>query len=119
MSDIISDGGMDPRTAYEEERRQIKWDSPPPSTTPERYIDASYATKPNGKRGRQPTYHAKIGTHGSTTIIIKRARSFIPGQRVQYAELHALRGASLSCTPQWQGGVVRRVDRDMLFIDRM
>ncbi len=72
---------------------------------------------PIGRRGRQPTYQAKVGTHSSTVVIVKRAREFVVGQRIEFAETHLLRGCSVGVAPRWIKGRVWRIEDNRLFID--
>jgi len=79
--------------------------------------DSMVKVTPVGRRGRQPTYQAKIGTMGSTTIIVKRAREFEVGQRLEFAEVMDLRGCSVGVTPRWRSGIVWLIEDDRLFIN--
>ena len=72
---------------------------------------------PIGRWGRRPTYSAKVGTRGSTVVLVKRVRSFFVGQRIEYCETSDLCGMSVACTPTWRKGIVYRIDGNRLFIE--
>lgn len=75
------------------------------------------AVTPIGRRGRQPTYQAKVGTMGSSVVVIKRARKFKVGQRIEFAETHDLNGCSVSMAPKWRTGTIWLIEDDRLFIN--
>lgn len=68
--------------------------------------------------GRRPTYSAKVGTRGSTVVIVKRVRKFFVGQSIEFCELSSLRGMSKGCTPPWKRGTVYKIDDNRLFIEQ-
>jgi hypothetical protein len=72
-----------------------------------------------GRRGRQPTFQAKIGTMPSAIIIVKRVRDFEVGQRIEYADTYELRGMSVGMAPRWHRGTVWKIECDRLYIDRI
>jgi hypothetical protein len=72
---------------------------------------------PTGQKwGRQPTWYAKVGTLSGTTVIIKRARTFEVGQRIEFADLCDLRGTSRNMAPRWRTGYIWKIDDHRLFI---
>lgn len=72
---------------------------------------------PVGRRGQQPTYQAKIGTMSGSIIIVKRARKFKVGQRIEFADTLDLRGCSVSVAPKWRTGTIWLIEDDRLFIN--
>lgn len=66
--------------------------------------------------GRFPLYSAKIGTGPSNCIIVKRARRFFVGQRIEYSTLNDLQGRSTGCTPTWTSGVIWKIEGDRLYV---
>lgn len=73
--------------------------------------------QPAGRWGRRPTYAAKVGTFGSTVIVVKRARRFKVNQRIEFAELTDLDGMSVGCTPKWRHGLIWKIEGDRLFVN--
>jgi len=71
-----------------------------------------------GRWGRQPLYAAKVGTFGSTVIMVKRARKFYVGQRIQYCATRDTEGMATSCTPPWRGGIITEVNGERLHVTK-
>lgn len=69
-----------------------------------------------GRYGKRPTFQAKIGTMSSAEIIVKRARIFREGQRIEFANTKDLRGMSVSATPPWRSGSIWKIEDNRLFI---
>jgi hypothetical protein len=74
--------------------------------------------EPIGRWGRYPTFQAKVGTLGSTCVLIRRQRAFSEGDVIRYCEEHHLKGMGKSCTPIWQPGRIWKIEGDCLFISR-
>ena len=68
-------------------------------------------------RGKRPLYAAKIGTHGSTLILVKRARRFQIGQRIQFAELSDVSGMAVGMAPRWRHGIIWKIEQEWLFVN--
>lgn len=73
---------------------------------------------PVGRWGKFPTYDAKVGTFSGCRILIKRARKFTIGQRIEYAEEQNLRGMSTGCTPTWQPGKIWDIQDNRIFVNK-
>lgn len=69
--------------------------------------------------GRKQLYQAKVGTLGSTLVMVRRVRKFHVGQSIRFAELKDVDGMCVGCTPSWRGGVIHRIDDNRLYIERM
>lgn len=71
-----------------------------------------------GQWGRFPTYCAKIGTLGSSCVLIKRVRQFHEGQHIYYCDEPDLHGMSTGCTPTWHRGCIWKIEDNRLFINK-
>ena len=67
--------------------------------------------------GRYALYDAKIGSHPSAVILVKRTRRFRVGQRIYFANIDDCRGMSKSCTPAWKSAMVWKIEDDRLFLE--
>ena len=67
--------------------------------------------------GRFPTYLAKVGTMGSTCIVVKRTRRFHVGQSIQFAETSDLTGMCKGMPPRWRYGDIWKIEDDRLFVN--
>lgn len=74
---------------------------------------------PAGRRGRMPTFYAKVGTMSGSVIVVKRTRDFEVGQKIQFAEIRDLEGCSVGMAPRWRGGEIWKIDDNRLFITLM
>lgn len=74
---------------------------------------------PAGRRGRMPTFYAKVGTLSGSVILVKRVRDFEVGQKIQYVELEECRGMSVGLVPRWHGGEIWKIEDNRLFINRI
>lgn len=70
------------------------------------------------KLGRFQLFLAKIGSHPGTLVAVKRTRDFKVGQKIEYADTDNLKARSTSMAPQWQPGIIWKIDGDRLFINR-
>jgi len=71
-----------------------------------------------GRRGRHPTFQAKIGTMPGTIIIIKRVRNFEVGQHIEFADICDLLGMSVGMAPRWQRGVIWLIEGNRLYVNK-
>ena len=67
--------------------------------------------------GKKPMYVAKVGTGPTTIILIKRARKFSVGQRIEFCLEDDVRGMSVGTTPHWRHGRIWDVKGGYLFIE--
>jgi hypothetical protein len=72
--------------------------------------------EPHGMFGRFVEYSAKIGSHSSTVVAVKRTRKFYVGQQILFAELNSR--SSKSIAPKWESGMIHKLDDNRLFISR-
>jgi hypothetical protein len=75
--------------------------------------------EPIGYWGRRPEYLAKVGTFSGCIVLIKRARKFLEGQRIQFCDTKDLRGMSQSCTPKWESGKIWKIEDGRMFISKL
>lgn len=73
--------------------------------------------EPVGHWGRRPYYSAKVGTGPGTLILVKRARKFSVGQRIDFCDTSVVRGMSTGCTPKWDGGKIWKIEHNRLFVE--
>jgi hypothetical protein len=81
-------------------------------------VSETITIEPIGRWGKYPVFAAKIGSLGSSCVLVKRKRSFAEGDAIEYCNERDLDGMSKSCTPKWERGTVWKVDGDRLFISR-
>lgn len=74
---------------------------------------------PMDRWGRYPTYPAKVGTHSSSCMLVKRTRMFYVGQRIEFALEHELRGMSKSMAPRWRTGIIWKIEDGRLFVNNV
>lgn len=77
------------------------------------------ALKPAGRRGKAPTFYAKIGTMPGTTIVTNGVRKFEVGQRLEYADTANLQGMHHSVEPRWETGKVWQIADNRVFLNRI
>lgn len=70
-----------------------------------------------GRRGRMPTFYAKVGTMSGSVVVVKRVRDFAVGQKIQFAETRDLEGCSVGMAPRWRGGEIWKIEDNRLFIN--
>lgn len=74
-----------------------------------------------GSWGRRPTFQAKVGTLGSSCVLVKGARrqgaKFHVQQRLEFCEEHRLNGMTKGCTPIWRTGIIWKIEGNRLFIN--
>lgn len=64
-----------------------------------------------------PTFYAKIGTHSSTVILVKRVRDFEVNQWIEFAEIRDLEGCSVNMAPRWRRGIIWKIEDNRLFVN--
>lgn len=75
---------------------------------------------PVGKWGRYPLFQAKVGTMPGCLVLIKRKRSFMSGDMIQYILRQEVEGRRTCCAPsKWHGGMISKIGDNRLFIERM
>jgi len=72
---------------------------------------------PTGRRGRQPTFLAKVGTMSGSVIVVKRVRDFEVNQWIEFAEIRDLEGCSVSMAPHWRRGIIWKIEDNRLFVN--
>lgn len=78
--------------------------------------------EPVGMRGKYLTWLAKVGTGPSDIVIIKRARQFSVGQRIEFKRTEELRGMSVGMAPRnWRTGIIEQINEvtGMLYIKNL
>lgn len=80
--------------------------------------DQPLALAPVGAFRRWKTWVAKVGTHSSCRVLIKRDRKFCVGQRIEFLEEYFAKMYGHGVTPRWESGRIWKISNDVLFIER-
>jgi hypothetical protein len=87
------------------------------------FVSSLIELDPVGRHGRKPIFAAKIGTMGSSCVIVKGASEkrcgFAINQRIEFADTSDMHGMSVGVTPKWLTGRIWLIENNRLFINRV